>query len=100
MADRLATQSAADALGDLDNPRALAVSSGINYLDNSLTGNNPAASPGFERGKVAEIWGPAGAGKTAIAFQAAVEALKAGDTVTWLGEQITSHCLIASTNCR
>ncbi|GIZ43768.1 hypothetical protein CKM354_000698300 [Cercospora kikuchii] len=81
---RLATQSAADALGDLDNPRASAVSSGITYLDNSLTGNNPAASPGFERGKVAEIWGPAGAGKTAIAFQAAVEALKAGDTVTWL----------------
>ncbi|KAM3419840.1 hypothetical protein BST61_g3169 [Cercospora zeina] len=81
---RLATQSAADALGDLEYSGSSAISSGISYLDNSLTGNNPAASPGFERGKVAEIWGPAGAGKTAIAFQAAVEALKAGGTVTWL----------------
>ncbi|KAF2217863.1 hypothetical protein CERZMDRAFT_108482 [Cercospora zeae-maydis SCOH1-5] len=84
MTDRLATQSAADALGDLDYSGASAISSGISYLDNSLTGNNPAAIPGFERGKVAEIWGPAGAGKTAIAFQAAVETLKACDTVTWL----------------
>ncbi len=69
----------------------MAVSSGISYLDNTLTGNNPTASAGFERGKIAEIWGPAGAGKTAIAFQAAVEALKADDKVTWIGEKIQSN---------
>ncbi|USW54045.1 Putative DNA recombination and repair protein Rad51 [Septoria linicola] len=81
---RLATQSAADALQHNGGPAKAAVSSGIKYLDNALTGNNPSANAGFERGKIAEIWGPAGSGKTAIAFQSAIEAIKSGDEVTWI----------------
>lgn len=85
--DRLATQSAADALQIIGSSSTSAISSGIKYLDNSLTGNHPSAGAGFGRGKIAEVWGPAGAGKTAIAFQAAVEAIKVDGKVAWMGEQ-------------
>lgn len=50
--------------------------------------NRSIGAAGFERGKIAEIWGPTGAGKTAIAFQAAVEAIKAGGRVAWIGKYL------------
>lgn len=59
-------------------------------MGNPLNSNpNPSiGAAGFERGKIAEIWGPTGAGKTAIAFQAAVEAIKAGGRVAWIGKSL------------
>lgn len=59
-------------------------------MGNHLNSNpNPSiGAAGFERGKIAEIWGPTGAGKTAIAFQAAVEAIKAGERVAWIGKYL------------
>lgn len=59
-------------------------------MGNPLNSNpNPSiGAAGFERGKIAEIWGPTGAGKTAIAFQAAVEAIKAGGRVAWIGKYL------------
>lgn len=69
MIDRLPTQSAAEALQDIENGSVNAfISSGIPSLDHGLTGNSNLAKPGFERGKVAEIWGPPGGGKTSLAW--------------------------------
>ncbi|KXS98955.1 hypothetical protein AC578_4983 [Pseudocercospora eumusae] len=81
---RLATQSAADALQGLASGGISTISSGLKYLDNALIGRNQSANAGFERGKAAEIWGPAGSGKTAFAFQAALEAIKDNGKVAWL----------------
>ncbi|SMR52448.1 unnamed protein product [Zymoseptoria tritici ST99CH_3D1] len=82
---RLPTQSAADALQDVsgDSKHAF-VSSGLKSLDHALVGSSPGVTGGFERGKVAEVWGPAGSGKTSLAFQAAEEAIKAEGHVVWL----------------
>ncbi|KAF7192662.1 DNA repair protein rhp55 [Pseudocercospora fuligena] len=81
---RLATQSAADALQGLTGGGISTISSGLKYLDNALVGGSHSTNAGLERGKVAEIWGPAGSGKTAFAFQAALEAIKDNGKVAWL----------------
>ncbi|KXT15662.1 hypothetical protein AC579_6120 [Pseudocercospora musae] len=80
---RLATLSAADAL-QRGGGAVSTISSGLKYLDNALIGGKHAPDAGFERGKVAEIWGPAGSGKTAFAVQAALEAIRHGGQVAWL----------------
>ena len=61
--DRLPTVSASEAFRDLsddDHPPSNAYTE-IDVLDDALGG-------GFECGKVTELWGPPGAGKTAIAY--------------------------------
>lgn len=61
--DRLPTVSASEAFRDLsddDHPPSNAYTD-IAALDDALGG-------GFECGKVTELWGPPGAGKTAIAY--------------------------------
>lgn len=68
--DRLPTVSATDALANLNDGAKSAVSSGIDALNHALIGTSLADNGGFERGKVAEIWGPSGAGKTALAYVA------------------------------
>ena len=63
MSDRLPTVSASEAFRDLsddDHPPSNAYTE-IDVLDDALGG-------GFETGKVTELWGPLGAGKTAIAY--------------------------------
>ncbi|KAF2864495.1 P-loop containing nucleoside triphosphate hydrolase protein, partial [Piedraia hortae CBS 480.64] len=42
---------------------------------------------GFPRGKVSEVWGPSGAGKTAICLQIAALALKRGSSVIWASSE-------------
>lgn len=63
VSDRLPTVSASEAFRDLsddDHPLSNAYTE-IDVLDDALGG-------GFECGKVTELWGPPGAGKTAIAY--------------------------------
>jgi predicted ATP-dependent serine protease len=69
LADRLPTVSASQALQNLHARGARTVSTGISILDQvlsppSLPGHN--VSGGYMRGKVTEIFGPSGVGKTAF----------------------------------
>ena len=65
--DRLPTVSAAEALQDLANGSSKLVKTGLESLDSRLAGVDSSSDGGIERGKVTEVWGPSGAGKTAIA---------------------------------
>ncbi|QIX01246.1 hypothetical protein AMS68_006763 [Peltaster fructicola] len=75
---RLPAVSASDLLRELDSSgrAATTLSTGTQALDDILLG-------GFERGKIAELWGPSGAGKTAIALTAAVRLLRREEAVIW-----------------
>ena len=66
--DRLPTVSASQALQGLGNDSSSYLASGIPSLDSALLGAGNVGSGGIERGKVTELWGPIGAGKTAIAY--------------------------------
>lgn len=85
---RLPTVSASQALQNLYARGARAVSTGISQLDKvlsvpSLPGHD--APGGYLRGKVTEIFGPSGVGKTSFGIQAAVSALREGQQVVWVG---------------
>lgn len=68
------TVSAAQALEDLKSSPTRCISTGLSLLDYALQNREPQlqdAEPfygGVSRGKVTEIYGPPGAGKTAIGF--------------------------------
>ncbi|KAK3680644.1 hypothetical protein LTR37_021132 [Vermiconidia calcicola] len=81
---RLPTVSASEALQELQDGNSRSVSTGLTSLDRLLSGAGGTSSGGLERGKITELWGPAGAGKSAIAIQSAVNALKEGSTVVWV----------------
>ncbi|KAF5540274.1 DNA repair rhp55 [Fusarium mexicanum] len=86
---RLPTVSASQALDELDNGASTHVSTGIEDLDRSLIANIAADSQdttkgGVQRGQVTEIWGPPGAGKTALGLQLTANALCDGDAVVWV----------------
>ncbi|GAB7362991.1 hypothetical protein MBLNU230_g3286t1 [Neophaeotheca triangularis] len=92
---RLPTVSASAALSQLTAAnRASGVPTGLTGLDAFLVGGGneaplssataTAVGGGFERGKVFEVWGPSGAGKTGIALQTAVLALHRGEHVVWI----------------
>jgi RecA/RadA recombinase len=66
--DRLPTVSAADALQALQEAGPEAIPSGLAALDDALRATGSKHAGGFERGKVTELWGPVGAGKTALLF--------------------------------
>lgn len=61
---------------------------GLTQLDKLLA---PPSLPGqqvgggYARGKVTEVYGPSGVGKTALLLQAASDALHAGQRVYWIG---------------
>ncbi|KAF2019368.1 P-loop containing nucleoside triphosphate hydrolase protein [Aaosphaeria arxii CBS 175.79] len=84
---RLPTISASQALQTLQTRGALAVSTGLAQLNKILS---PRSLPGRDihgglpRGKVAEVYGPSGVGKTALGIQAAVNALREGQQVVWI----------------
>ncbi|RYP80863.1 hypothetical protein DL769_002241 [Monosporascus sp. CRB-8-3] len=88
---RLPTVSAAQALEDISTDPRRYISTGIRALDNALVGGpseDGDASPGiggFQGGQVVEIWGPPGSGKTALGMQLAVNALRTGGKVIWVG---------------
>ncbi|RYP26422.1 hypothetical protein DL767_008046 [Monosporascus sp. MG133] len=89
---RLPTISAAQALEDISTDPRRYISTGIRALDDALVGgpsDDGDASPGiggFQRGQVIEIWGPPGSGKTALGMQLAVNALRTGGKVIWVGQ--------------
>ncbi|EWY96473.1 hypothetical protein FOYG_05164 [Fusarium oxysporum NRRL 32931] len=87
---RLPTVSASQAIDELGNDASTHVSIGIEELDRSLIANVPVdsqdttAKGGVQRGQVTEIWGPPGAGKTALGLQLTANALCDGDAVVWV----------------
>ncbi|KAK6391396.1 hypothetical protein LTR65_004560 [Meristemomyces frigidus] len=72
---RLPTVSASEALRELQSHGPDGELSGIEPLDSLLQNGIASTSGGFERGKVTEIWGPSGAGKTALMLQTATHTL-------------------------
>lgn len=67
LSHRLPTVSASQALQDFNARGARTVSTGITQLDKALSVPAPPghdASGGYTRGKVTEIFGPSGVGKT------------------------------------
>ncbi|KAK3672094.1 hypothetical protein LTR78_008064 [Recurvomyces mirabilis] len=76
---RLPTVSASEALQELQNNRSGPLKTGLPLLDSYIS-----SSGGIERGKTTELWGPAGAGKTAFGLNAAARELLSGHKVTWI----------------
>lgn len=84
---RLPTVSAAQALDDLNGDSTTHVSTGLPHLDRGLAWRTLTASDekgGLPKGQVTEIWGPPGIGKTAFGIEAAVNALRDGQSVVWV----------------
>ncbi|KAF2626490.1 P-loop containing nucleoside triphosphate hydrolase protein [Macroventuria anomochaeta] len=84
---RLPTVSASQALQSLNARGARAVPTGLTQLDKllsppSLPGHDVAG--GYARGKVTEVHGPSGVGKTSLLLQAAANALREGQHVYWI----------------
>ncbi|KAK7188333.1 rad55 protein [Paraphaeosphaeria sporulosa] len=84
---RLPTVSASQALETLHARGSRTVCTGLPQLDKYLAPHGlpgRAVAGGYVRGKVTEIFGPPGVGKTAFGIQAAVSALREGQKVVWL----------------
>jgi len=86
--DRLPTVSASEALQNLHARGARTVPTGLTQLNRllappSLPGHDVAG--GYARGKVTEVYGPSGVGKTSLLLQAASNALHEGQHVYWIG---------------
>ncbi|KAF2636926.1 P-loop containing nucleoside triphosphate hydrolase protein [Massarina eburnea CBS 473.64] len=84
---RLPTVSASQALQTLHVQGSRAVSTGLAPLDKALAPHGlpgRSVSGGYMRGKVTEIFGPPGVGKTAFGIQAAANALRDGHRAVWV----------------
>lgn len=64
LSDRLPTVSASEALVNLQARGPRSISTGLDQL-NAILGTSKA---GLARGTMTEIWGPAGSGKTSLAY--------------------------------
>jgi RecA/RadA recombinase len=61
--------SAAQALEDLERDNSNFISTGLASLDASLRSGLDGSGPaGIRKGHVTEVWGPPGAGKTALGY--------------------------------
>lgn len=94
---RVSTASAAQASNDLNTSATQYVSTGLRSLDYLLRNRDPMTVSGSDtshggvpRGKVSEVWGPSGVGKTSLGMQLAASILDAGEGVIWLD---ASHSL-------
>jgi len=89
--DRLPTVSASDAFRNLsdDHQSPSNAYTDISELDDALGG-------GFECGRVTELWGPPGAGKTAIAY---VDALKFQQVFDLISSQSESRHFCPPEEC-
>lgn len=89
--DRLPTVSASDAFRNIsdDHQSPSNAYTGISELDDALGG-------GFECGRVTELWGPPGAGKSAIAY---VDVFQNQRVFTLTFSQLESRCLCSSNRC-
>ncbi|CZR62539.1 related to DNA repair protein rhp55 [Phialocephala subalpina] len=87
---RMPTVSAAQALQDLKSSPTRCVSTGLPLLNCALQSREPVTSDaepfygGVSRGKLTEIYGPPGVGKTALGMQLTDSALRAGEGVVWV----------------
>lgn len=81
LSDRLPTISASEALLSIQSRGPPSLSTGLSQLDNLLGASNR----GLGRGKITEIWGPSGSGKSSLALQTATHALNNGSSVVWVG---------------
>ncbi|KAJ4986820.1 rad55 protein [Stagonosporopsis vannaccii] len=84
---RLPTVSASQALQGLEARGARTVPTGLAQLDRLLAPPSLRGQPvagGFARGKVTEVCGPPGVGKTSLLLQAASTALREGRRVYWI----------------
>ncbi|KAH7072386.1 P-loop containing nucleoside triphosphate hydrolase protein [Paraphoma chrysanthemicola] len=87
LSHRLPTVSASQALLTLNARGARTVSTGISQLNSLLSPQGLPGhdvSGGYMRGKVTEIFGPSGVGKTSFGMQAAVNAMREGQRVVWV----------------
>ncbi|KAF3939054.1 hypothetical protein ABW19_dt0208037 [Dactylella cylindrospora] len=75
---RLPTRSAAAALATQLDPEHGGFNTGSEALDKAFGGS------GLEKGKLLELCGPPGSGKTAIALQLVVDAVAKGEQVCWI----------------
>lgn len=84
------TVSAAQALQDLKASTTRCISTGLPLLDAFLQKREWSSLDmdpvygGVSRGKVTEVYGPPGVGKTALGMQLAASALNAGESVIWV----------------
>ncbi|KAF2180558.1 P-loop containing nucleoside triphosphate hydrolase protein [Zopfia rhizophila CBS 207.26] len=84
---RLPTVSASQALQSIKSRSSRAVSTGLTQLNKLLSPHGFPGSNlqgGLARGKVTEVYGPSGVGKTTFGIQAAVNALRVGNHVVWV----------------
>ena len=68
--DRMPTISASAAFEELLSRGPDNEISGLQSFDSLVQNGNDSTQVGFERGKVTELWGPSGAGKTALMWAA------------------------------
>ncbi|TAQ90249.1 hypothetical protein B7494_g1423 [Chlorociboria aeruginascens] len=94
---RLPTVSAAQALQNVKSSPTRCISTGLSNLDSVLQHQDRAVPEnegfhgGISRGKVTEVYGPPGVGKTALGMQIAASALNASEGVVWISD--ASHPL-------
>ncbi|KAI6803379.1 P-loop containing nucleoside triphosphate hydrolase protein [Hortaea werneckii] len=81
---RLPTVSASAALQELETHEPNKESDDSTGSNSKLSRDALQLPGGFETNRVTEIWGPSGAGKTALLLQTAAERLKIGKGVTWI----------------
>ncbi|KAK3687331.1 P-loop containing nucleoside triphosphate hydrolase protein [Podospora appendiculata] len=86
---RLPTVSAARALEQFGGTELNFVPTGLDALDAALGSSldglvPPGGRGGVQKGQVTEIWGPPGAGKTALGIQLAANCLREGKGVVWV----------------
>ncbi|KAK0943658.1 hypothetical protein LTR29_004831 [Friedmanniomyces endolithicus] len=81
---RLPTVSASEALQDLQTAGLETISTTLPGLDSVLSGTIGVVAGGLERGKTSELWGPKGAGKTALLLEIAARELCRGNKVVWM----------------
>ncbi|KAI0428282.1 P-loop containing nucleoside triphosphate hydrolase protein [Xylaria sp. FL1042] len=88
---RLPTVSAAQAFDDLETDPRQFVPTGLEALDRALADvsledhHGLQRHQGFQKGQIAEVWGPPASGKTAFAMQVAANTLLDGCKVVWVG---------------
>ena len=94
--DRMPTVSAAQALQHLKSSPTRCISSGLSLLDCALqnqqldVSDDETVHAGVSRGRVTEIYGPPGVGKTALGMQLAANVLHADEGVIWVGQLFPS----------
>ncbi|KAI1298954.1 P-loop containing nucleoside triphosphate hydrolase protein [Xylaria venustula] len=87
---RLPTISAAQAFDDLETDPRQFVPTGLEALDTALANisvedrDGLSRRRGFQKGQIAEIWGPPASGKTTFGMQIAANTLLDGGKVVWV----------------